>query len=203
MTNTPQIPAGWFPDPSGGPGQRWWDGSQWSEHFSDVPHAGATGTTAVASRPAPTGTTTPFILVFVLVPLLSVIALIFFDFHAYVDASLDPTAGPLAQFTPAYLLLTLLGWVVYGLSALFAALDWRELKKRGVERPFHWAWTFLSSLAYIIGRTVILRRRGKGEGAMLPLFIAIGVTVLGAIIGIVKTIDVIGYIVSELSYLYN
>ncbi len=26
------IPAGWYPDPSGGDGQRWWDGSQWTEN---------------------------------------------------------------------------------------------------------------------------------------------------------------------------
>ena len=29
----PQAPpAGWFPDPSGGGGLRWWDGTAWSEH---------------------------------------------------------------------------------------------------------------------------------------------------------------------------
>jgi Protein of unknown function (DUF2510) len=27
---TSQAPAGWYPDPSGAPGQRWWDGQAWS-----------------------------------------------------------------------------------------------------------------------------------------------------------------------------
>jgi uncharacterized RDD family membrane protein YckC len=27
----PSTPAGWYPDPSGDPGQRWWDGSQWTD----------------------------------------------------------------------------------------------------------------------------------------------------------------------------
>ncbi|TBN56918.1 DUF2510 domain-containing protein [Glaciihabitans arcticus] len=27
------APAGWFPDPSGTPRQRYWDGAQWTEHF--------------------------------------------------------------------------------------------------------------------------------------------------------------------------
>jgi len=27
------IPAAWFPDPDGGPGQRYWDGTQWTEHY--------------------------------------------------------------------------------------------------------------------------------------------------------------------------
>lgn len=25
-----EFAAGWYPDPSGGPGQRWWDGMQWT-----------------------------------------------------------------------------------------------------------------------------------------------------------------------------
>jgi hypothetical protein len=27
----PGAPPGWYPDPAGGPGQRWWDGYSWSE----------------------------------------------------------------------------------------------------------------------------------------------------------------------------
>ena len=27
----PGAPPGWYPDPAGGPGQRWWDGYKWSE----------------------------------------------------------------------------------------------------------------------------------------------------------------------------
>jgi uncharacterized RDD family membrane protein YckC len=29
-------PAGWYPDPSGQMGYRWWDGQSWSEHASDA-----------------------------------------------------------------------------------------------------------------------------------------------------------------------
>ncbi|MCF6745937.1 DUF2510 domain-containing protein [Blastococcus sp. KM273128] len=28
----PLPPPGWYPDPAGGPGTRWWDGQGWSEH---------------------------------------------------------------------------------------------------------------------------------------------------------------------------
>ncbi|MDT5186690.1 MAG: hypothetical protein QOI29_4848 [Mycobacterium sp.] len=31
---TPPTPAGWYPDPDGSGGQRYWDGSQWTEHRS-------------------------------------------------------------------------------------------------------------------------------------------------------------------------
>jgi hypothetical protein len=30
----PDPPAGWYPDPSGRPGQRYWDGHKWTEHFA-------------------------------------------------------------------------------------------------------------------------------------------------------------------------
>lgn len=39
------VPAGWHPDPQGGGGQRWWDGTRWTEHTT--PAAGA----AVAGAP--------------------------------------------------------------------------------------------------------------------------------------------------------
>src|SRR6185312_9265795 len=29
---TPPTPAGWYPDPDGSGGQRYWDGSTWTEH---------------------------------------------------------------------------------------------------------------------------------------------------------------------------
>jgi hypothetical protein len=40
MTTPPSTPPGWYPDPHGAPGQRWWDGSQWTENFQA---AGPTG----------------------------------------------------------------------------------------------------------------------------------------------------------------
>ncbi len=40
----PVTPAGWYPDPMGGGGQRYWDGIAWSEHFT---------------RPAPAATPPP------------------------------------------------------------------------------------------------------------------------------------------------
>lgn len=36
-STTPDIPAGWYPDPAGGPRPRWWDGTAWTEHYADLP----------------------------------------------------------------------------------------------------------------------------------------------------------------------
>ena len=71
------------------------------------------------------------------------------------------------------------------MSAWFAYLDWRELGRRGVPKPFHFAWVFLSSGVYPIGRSVVVRRRtGKG---IAPMWVAIGTLVFGLALGIYVT----------------
>jgi hypothetical protein len=37
--NSPLPPAGWHPDPAGSGRSRWWDGSVWTDHYSDAPVA--------------------------------------------------------------------------------------------------------------------------------------------------------------------
>ena len=44
MTTPPSLP-GWYPDPSGGGGQRYWDGTHWSE-FETSQHAGSSAAIA-------------------------------------------------------------------------------------------------------------------------------------------------------------
>src|ERR1700750_1929491 len=42
------TPAGWYPDPSGAPGQRYFDGAQWTEQRTPAPEqAGARGTNPI------------------------------------------------------------------------------------------------------------------------------------------------------------
>src|SRR5690606_35683868 len=90
----------------------------------------------------------------------------------------DPTGLSSVSWllSPGYLLSTVGGWVVYGLCVWFAYLDWRELGRRGVPRPFHWAWTFLSSVVYGIGRSVVVRKR-TGHG-ISPMWVTIATLVV-------------------------
>jgi hypothetical protein len=56
MTSPSQTPPGWYPDPSGGGGQRYWDGNQWTDNFSggSAP-AGAPGGGAPVAAGGPVG----------------------------------------------------------------------------------------------------------------------------------------------------
>jgi hypothetical protein len=61
---TPPTPAGWYPDPDGSGGQRYWDGSAWTKNWSPAAHepteptapaeppGSEQPTTAVSTRPA-------------------------------------------------------------------------------------------------------------------------------------------------------
>jgi Protein of unknown function (DUF2510) len=42
------VNAGWFPDPSGQPGQRYFDGQRWTQHFVPTPPPSASPPPSVA-----------------------------------------------------------------------------------------------------------------------------------------------------------
>ncbi len=54
MTDQPQPELGWYPDPSGSPNLRWWDGLAWSDDTHPLPgHEPAVGYVAPPAEPAP------------------------------------------------------------------------------------------------------------------------------------------------------
>ncbi|MGX5695710.1 DUF2510 domain-containing protein [Agromyces soli] len=224
MSDGQQIAAGWYPDPAGSGGQRWWDGIGWTQHVTPpepapvaapaapaVPAAPAAAQpfAAVAAAPqplaqytaqapayrpemlgrdtqvpvsTPTGTVWVWLLIFL--PLLSSVPLFFWDVRGYMERSLsDPYGSMSMMLDPWYLALMGLGWLAYGVGVLFAYLDYAALGRLGYGRRFHWAWTFLSSLVYVIGRCVIVRRQADGRGAA-PMWTMIGVTIASFVIGI-------------------
>jgi hypothetical protein len=78
-------------------------------------------------------------------------------------------------FSPWFLVAMVVGWGTSALCVWFGALDSRELERRGFADPFPWPWMLLSSLVYLIGRRVAVRRQG-GRGSE-PLFVMIAVQV--------------------------
>lgn len=194
MTNagTPQTPAGWYPDPAGSPRSRWWDGTQWTDHFQE-PYS----TTTTADLKAPEGAPvyTPWIWIIVFLPYLAILPLFFINwshmFHFDFDDPSSAVAGQFAILTnPLYLIASFGGWIAYGLGVWFGYLDWKTLTTGGVPRPFHWAWNFIPTIVYPIGRSVVVKRRtGKG---IAPMWVAIVLM----IVSFIATIVLVGVIMS-------
>ena len=181
------APAGWYPDSTGT--QRWWDGTQWTAAAPPTNFAGPGQPARVTDG---TSANTVWVWLIVLVPLVGVIPM--FGYLGYMQqAMLDllhviPLGGADPQdmlalqmgmlLNPWYVAMSLVGFATYGLTVWFAYLDARELGRRGFARPFHWAWTFLSLLVYVIGRTVVVRRLGGRSAAPLIVLIVTQVVLL-------------------------
>jgi len=192
------VPPGWYDDGTGSGQQRWWSGVEWTEHV-------ATPTVIVRPLlPADRPVYSVWIWLIVLLPLLSLGS--FFLWQPNFDYLSSP--GSLAtpgyesrylssMFTPGYFVILFGGWILYGLTAVFAWRDAVWLRKQGVVRPFAWPWVFLYSPAYVIGRSVIVRRVAAPRG-LAPIWVLIAVVVLGFVVAIVWTVSLMSGMLSHL-----
>lgn len=188
---------GWYADPPGSTMMRWWDGTRWTEQTHDTavqpytsqayaqPYAMGQAPPAV---PAGTPVYNAFIWLLALTPVASLVSLFVIDIESYVAASMD-TTNPLAQFSdPGYLMSSALGFLLYGVTVVLAFFDWRKLKSDGFASPFHWAFAFIPyPLVYIIGRSVVARRRA-GRG-LAPIWVHVGAIVIATIISVVWIVE--------------
>lgn len=137
---------------------------------------------ADAKVPESTPTANWLIWVFVFLPLLSLVSIFAWDFEGFMQETLtNPYASSTLLLDPGYLVLSLGSWVIYAAMVVLAFLDWRWLGQQGYPRRFHWAWTFLNSLIYIIGRSVVVKRQAGRGFAPMWAYIAMSVVSLVAI----------------------
>ncbi|WP_029947212.1 DUF2510 domain-containing protein [Leifsonia aquatica] len=214
MTDANGTPGGaapgWYSDPYGAAPQRWWDGTQWTADVSQPVVPQPAQVHYAPKRPAlnpatPVGTV--WIWLVVLLPLVTLAMLPFlrFDFTSYfyttMHASPQNIPDPFVLLGgPMYFVLVLVGWLIWAVTVVLSWLDYRELTRRGVVRPFHWAWSFLSSLVYVIGRTVIVRGVADRRG-MAPLWGAIAVTVLSFIVTMIWTVTLLSGMFNDIARL--
>lgn len=186
------LPApAWYDDPTVPGQQRWWDGVGWTEHvqqaappepepqpawltqefatpepaastsmgYAPMASGASTSWSQRNARSAPTrwGTVSAWLLAFS--PWANVVI-------GFILAGLIPIIGDvtlLAAVIPGL-------WVVVSLLIItWAILDRRALYSFGYERPPHWAWIFLSPLAYLIVRYV--RTRAEARKGSAPLWL--------------------------------
>lgn len=203
---------GWYADPPGTTTMRWWDGERWTEQTHDTAaHAGAAEANAQPySQPysmaqplpaVPQGTPVYnfYIWAIVLLPLLSLPPLFMINIESFAVSS---ASNPFAQYSdPGYLLLTALGWLSYAATVLLAFFDWRQLRNDGFASPFHWAFAFIPQvLVYVIGRSVVARRR-SGRG-LAPIWVTIGVVIVSLVVYTVWVINMFAVIFSSLPGAY-
>jgi len=196
MTNTgiPSTPPGWYPDPSGSPRSRWWNGTQWTETYADA--TGAPSYEAVgAGQPlrAPEGTSpyTPFVWALAFLPAITLVFdLIYYFVLGGLAADLESAqTGAESGFAAIDLVRGVVTWIVIALTVVLALLDYRALRESGLPKPFHWAWSFfilISAPVYLIGRSVIVRRR-TGTG-LNPMFVNLGILVVSFILSVIVVV---------------
>lgn len=183
----PTIPAGWYPDPSDASRARYWDGAAWTAHV----HPPVT-----TASPQDARWSTPWIWLAIFAPLpltlASYLLLLAFPFDAIATPA-DPEAatrelsGTFAS--PGWIAVSVLGNLVPALTVLFAGLDYRTLRRRGIPKPFHWAFGFFALIGYPvypIGRGIVTRlRTGRGiavtwvAGVVFVVTLAVGILASG------------------------
>jgi hypothetical protein len=181
------APAGWYPVSAGSANLRYWDGAAWTEHIHNPAVAVAPVATARPVQPkAPEGTSPNTIWFWLTVA--SVVVGIAGSAVSAVSAVNLGSVDDSAVWTPAFTAALILGAIETVAYILFPILDWRVLRKRGVPSPFHWAWSLFSlplssPIVYVIGRTVVVKRRtGKG---LAPLWVFVGLQVISWIFGLI------------------
>ncbi|MBX3309228.1 MAG: DUF2510 domain-containing protein [Cryobacterium sp.] len=198
MTTTP---AGWYPDPDDATKSRWWDGARWTEDRAPLqaPPIPESYTVNAMELKAPEGTpwNTAWIWIIVVLPFLPSLLLLGVDWSRMFDfTSGSETEIMLRMYTnPAYLLSLVGGFAAYGLGVWFAYLDWRVLTRRGVPRPFHWAWNFITPV-YAIGRSVIVRRR-TGRG-ISPMWVSIVLVILSVVFATILSVMIVSEVVEQI-----
>jgi hypothetical protein len=204
MSETPAAatPPGWYDDGSGSGRMRWWSGVEWTEHVAAPSAAGRPVRPALPSdRPV----YNVWIWLIVLLPLLSYASLLLwrpnFDYLGAVSAPGSVASAYSSMYSsilsPGYFAILFLGWIVYGLTAVFAWRDVVWLRAQGVVRPFSWPWVFLGGVVYVIGRSVIVHRVAKPRGRA-PIWVLIAVIAFGFLISIVWTGMMMSSIMSHL-----
>lgn len=175
---------GWYTEPEGSTRQRWWDGTRWTEHVHD-PVPNPYGAVIRPSIESTTPVYGPLIWLITLLPLTMLPVLMTWDANAYLRASMS---GELV-FDGGYIAIQIVSWLLYGATVVCAYFDYRRLSALGYARPFHWAWSFLSSAVYIIGRSVVVKKQA-GRG-FAPMWVMIAVFVVSILFVIVKMVDAV------------
>lgn len=129
-------------------------------------------------------------------PVVGIVGFALVDFEGYLRAVVEASSGgtslPPGAVGPfiGFAAVSMVDLLRNGAFVVLAAIDFRILRARGIQRPFHWAWGFVGllnsgALVYLIGRTVVGRDR-TGRSASGPLWLWVSLTVVGIAVSLIK-----------------
>jgi hypothetical protein len=155
---------------------RWWDGTTWSDYH-------AAGANVRRALPADVSPNTPWIWLAVLAPLLAFTSIFLVDYRAMFVESFSHPGMLVSPFPPGYFAALAVSWSIAALVVVFSYFDWKSLKAKGVDRPFHWAWAFFIGYpVYIIGRSVIVHSVSKRGLGPIWVYIAVFVAEIAMVV---------------------
>ncbi len=209
----------------------------YSSSASNAPASSYTlGTPGTPSYPAGPGTPVPtatkrdiptntvWVWLIVALPLVSVLTLFLFDWKSQLEQFLyaavlaeqggysSSSSSTMVNFSLNTTLfsigMSVLGLVLGGLSVLFAFLDWRQLRARGIVQPFHWAWAFfvfiVTAGVYVVGRGIVLRRQtGNGLGPIWGFIAVTVVSIVTASLWVIFLLRDFFAVMEQLMYTYS
>ncbi|MDQ1574767.1 MAG: hypothetical protein QOH44_2326 [Actinomycetota bacterium] len=206
-TVPPGIPAGWYSDPAGFDQLRWWDGAGWTLHLAPRPipmpppvPLAPTSLPPVAEAPmfpmpitqapvlqtpvaqtvAPPGNWNTVSSWFVALSPIFYAAAYILEF---------PRAAGQPNISYVFGVLAGSAFVPFVVAVIFATVDRHALKKRGYPLLASVWWMLLSPLAYLIVRTLKLRREvGRGSG---PLWLWIAAWAVSSVVIGVATVQML------------
>ena len=198
---------GWYPDPWGQAPHRFWDGAQWTPRVSGAP-AGS------GRAPLPAGAPIygPSIWLVALLPALSAALVWLLPIHVspliadvrqseqLSQSGGDPSTlsfDPFSMYGPGFGAVMGLSVVLTVVLLVLAYRDRQHLRRLGLARPFHWAWAFLGTIVYVIGRSVVVHKVAAPRG-LAPMWAAIAVFVAGLVSGGIWSAVLVGSVVGQL-----
>lgn len=181
-----QAPAGWYPDP-GEPDQlRWWDGTEWATDTVAPRTSVAVDDPEPAPAPGAARAGTVWIWAAIAASVLPLYTGAFLDMEAVARLFGEASAAltPAGWIVAGLSLLVVVDLVLIALAVLFARLDHRALRRRGIPSPFGWGWAALAFVAtlgvYVAGRTFVVHR--ETGGGLAPFWGWLVATAVGLVV---------------------
>ena len=86
--------------------------------------------------------------------------------------------------TPSPVVLIMMFGLPYVAGIVLAILDYRALRRQGMEQPAHWAWAILTAGIYLVARlTRTVRESGTGFGPLFT-FLVLGLSLIVATVAV-------------------